>query len=135
MTSVKNWIGDEFFDGDNPRESVSMKPLLGKLIQEAFRIAVLDCIPDLDDNRRVAIFRDIYAVTEEEWQSIDPGALCQNIGCRLLGTGGWTVRGVYSGNASTREVFDATIANSDINETDQFAAGLQRALRRDNDGE
>lgn len=130
--SCKNWIGDEFFNGDRPSESVSMKPLLGKLIQEAFRMAVVDCISG-DDARRIAVFRDLYAITEEEWQSIDPGALCKNVKNRLLGTGGWIVRGVYSAHASAREIFDASVANSDVNDADQFGAELQRFLEKAGD--
>lgn len=124
-TGCENWIGDRFFDGDTPCEPVSMKPLLAAALDEAFAIAVVDSILDLTDERRIAIFRDLYCMTGEEWGSIDPGALRQNITCRLFGTGGWLVRGVYSGNANKREVFGACIANSEVNPIDDVIGSLR----------
>ena len=108
---LENWIGDRFFDGDEDCQPVTMAPLLHKLMQEAFCIAVCDSI-DVTDERKVEIFRDIYRITEEEWQSMDPMALANNVFQRFMG-GGHTVRGVYGGNANPREVFDACVANKE----------------------
>jgi hypothetical protein len=102
-----------------------MKPLLAAALDEAFRIAVVDSIPELTDERRIAIFRDIYRMTEAEWGSIAPVALRQNIACRLFGSGGWSVRGVYSGNANAREVFDSCIANTEANPVDDIVGHLR----------
>ena len=97
-------------------ESISMKPLLSKLVQRAFVLAVSDCIPppeginDLDayDKRKEEIQRNVYDITPEEWAQIDPMALAQNLCCRLLGEGGWSVGGVYSANATVDQVMRAT---------------------------
>lgn len=121
----ENWIGDREFAGDKRGEQVSMKPLLAAALEEAFRIAVVDSIPELTDERRIAIFRDIHRMTEAEWGSICPTALRQNIACRLFGVGGWSVRGVYSGNASAREVFEACVANSEANPIDDVVGDLR----------
>ena len=135
MGEVKNWIGDVFRDGPDvgpPEDQVSMKPLLLKVIEEAFRIAVVDSLlPEATDERRVKIYRDIYAITEEEWGSIDPSALAKNLCNRLLGSGGWAVRGVYSGNASAKDVFDATMLNQDENQTDNFVSDLREWMEEE----
>jgi hypothetical protein len=124
-TGYENWIGDRFFSGSRPSEEVSMKPLLSAALDEAFHIAVVDSIPDLTDERRIAIFRNLHCMTDEEWGRIDPGALRRNIACRLWGSGGWTVRGVYSGNANKREVFEACIANTEANQIDDVVGALR----------
>lgn len=121
----ENWIGDREFDGDKQGEQVSMKPLLAAALEEAFRVAVVDSIPELTDKRRIAIFRDLYCMTQEEWGGISPGALRQNIACRLFGPAGWTVRGVYSGNANNREVFEACIANTEGSKIDDVLSHLR----------
>ncbi len=113
-TMLKNWIGDRFFDGDTQAEHVSMKPVISKLLKEAFRIALAESIPDIDDERRCAIFMDYYKITDEEMCRMDLGALCQNIFVRMFGTGGFVVRGMYNGNASPQESFDACVAKPDI---------------------
>lgn len=97
-------------------DQIDMKPLLGKLIERAFVFAVSDCIappeqPGKDqddyDKRKLAIQRDVYNVTDEDWAQIDPMALAQNVCCRLLGTGGWSVNGVYAPNATVQQVVNA----------------------------
>lgn len=94
-------------------------------MREAFGIAVADSIPDLSDERAVAIYRDIHALTDEEWALVNPTALCQNIACRFMGYGGNTIRGVYSGNVSLRETFDACVRNDAENETDRLMGGMR----------
>lgn len=122
---VDNWIGDRFFNGDREDECVSMKPLLAKLMQEAFSIAVADSIPDISDERSVAIYRDIHSLTDEEWALVNPTVLCQNIACRFMGRGGNIVRGVYAGNVSLRETFDVCVGNTEANETDRLMGQMR----------
>lgn len=102
-----------------------MKPLLSVAIMEAVKLAIIDSIApaeidgDVDawmaesDARRDRLAFDIYQITGEELASIDPGALAQNVACRLLGTGGWCVNGVYAGNATPREILDACVHRPD----------------------
>ncbi|WP_145066042.1 hypothetical protein [Engelhardtia mirabilis] len=105
------------------------------MIGEAFRIALVDSLPpETSDERRVAIYRDAHAISDEEWLGIDPNALARNVGVRMLGTGGWTIRGAYSGSASAREVFDATIGNADENLADRLAAELGEHLNSGGEG-
>ena len=93
----------------------NMKPLLSKLIERAFVLAVSDCIAppvgfdDQDDydKRKAAVQRDVYSISAEDWAQIDAMALAQNLCCRLLGKGGWEVNGVYSANATVQQVVNA----------------------------
>jgi hypothetical protein len=106
---------------------VSMKPMLGKLVQEAVKLALIDCCiadavdaavgkdnPDIErwvetSNRlRAEWSEDIYSMPDDLFARMDPMALAQNVACRLLGTGGWSVNGVYSANATARETLQAT---------------------------
>lgn len=120
---LKNWIGDIYTDSPSSEgdTQISMKAMLAACIEEAFRIAVCDSLlPETSDERRVLIHADLHAITSEEWAEIDPNALRRNICNRLLGYGGWDIRGVYSGNASAEEVFAASFPKGGINPIDQF---------------
>jgi hypothetical protein len=98
----------------------SMRALLMVAIKEAVKLALIDSIvlrePDpetgqsrgLSDEERRACNWDVYQLPEGDW-TFDPGALAQNVACRLLGKGDWTARGVYAGNATPQEILDATI--------------------------
>lgn len=83
------------------RSSTNMKPLLSIAVHEAVRLALLDVLvnPDGSPNETPLPFDDI--------------ALAQNVAIRLLGSGGWTVNGVYTGNASPREILEASIDRPD----------------------
>lgn len=93
----------------------NMKPLLGALVQRAVVLAISDCIrpPDgIDDveeyeKRKAEVQRNVFSILAEDWAQIDPMALAQNVACRLLGAGGWTVNGVYSGNATINQIVNA----------------------------
>ncbi len=114
------------------------KPLLGKLIEQAVYWALVDCLPPPDD---VTIYTDAakwaaYQKQKEAWvrdpysmpaSSFDPGALAQNVACRLLGKGGWSVNGCYSGNGSAQQVFDATFPNATANPVLDFLDELEEA--------
>lgn len=100
----------------------SMKALLSVAITEAVKLALIDsCVApprnleDMDrcDARKAELLWDIYKITPEELGSMDPGALAQNVCCRLLGTGGWVVGRVYAGNATPREILDASLCRPD----------------------
>ncbi len=129
--AFENWIGDRFYGGDRQCESVSMKPMISKLFAEAYRIAVIDCIPDIDDKRKCELYADLYKLTTEEWASIDIMALKQNIICRFIGTGGWSVRGVHGANSSAREVYEHTMPFDERNEADDFMNQLRDSLNSD----
>ena len=90
----------------------NMKPLLGVAVQEAVRLAIVDCLdPDtVTDEDRERYRRDVHAIPVELWVRIDPTALGQNVACRLLGTGGWVIGDFYSGNATPAEVLGACVA-------------------------
>lgn len=72
---------------------VTMKPLLAVAIKEALRLAIDDSQMD----------GDMYL------RDIDLDALAINLCLRLLGTGGWMVRGAYAGNASPQQILHACI--------------------------
>jgi hypothetical protein len=55
------------------------------------------------------------------------------VACRLLGTGGWSVNGVYSANATARETLQATFARPDQSHADELAFDLKRAFEEDTD--
>lgn len=84
----------------------SMKPLLGKVIDEAVRMAVADCIPP------------------EARAMFDEDALGQEIALRLLGPGGWMVGDCYAGNATAREVFDQSFDRPDRSIVSEVAFDL-----------
>lgn len=122
-------------------DDVSMKPMLGALVQEAVLLAIVDSVAlptdetgglealtaSLDRNaaRREALRADVFLLTDEEWASIDPKAQAQNVACRLLGPGGWTVRGVYGGNASPGELLEATFQRPYSGPLDELRSALE----------
>ena len=67
---------------------------------------------------------DIHKMPSEAFAGIDPSALAQNVCCRLLGSGGWVVGGIYGGNATDREIFEATIERPDYSAVDEMAFDL-----------
>lgn len=123
---------------DEPTD-VTMKPLLGKLVQEAVKLALIDStMPPKGsktygneyghwtDAEKAEFTHNIYALPSQSLAEMDPGALAQNVGCRLLGYGGWSVSGVYGGNATTQELVDATFARPNQSEVAELAFDFQR---------
>lgn len=96
-------------------DEVSMKPLIGLAIQEAVKLALIDCLDphQVTDEDRMRYRWDIHSVPDELWAGIDPTALAQNVACRLIGTGGWTVNGVYAGNATPKQILESCIERPD----------------------
>lgn len=86
------------------------------------------------DEQKLEMRHDIYKMPSEAMAEIDPGALAQNVCCRLLGRGGWVVGGVYGGNATDREVFEATIERPDYSAIDELAFDLGLPPAEDGDG-
>jgi hypothetical protein len=126
---------------------LSMKPLLGAVVQEAVKLAVIDVVtlpakpgdpPDQltgpgtrrypTDEERAAWRSDIFTIPDAALADIDPLALAQCVACRLLGAGGWTAAGVYGGNASPRELLEATFGRPDQRHVDDFASDLKRHM-------
>ena len=64
---------------------------------------------------------DIHAIPLAH---IDPEALAQNLAVRLLGSGGWWIGGLYAGNATPREVFEASIDRPDRDAVAEVAFDL-----------
>lgn len=138
-------------------EDRSMKPLLGKLIQEAVHLALIDCcLADAQDRAlraggtwtlvehqevteriRAQWADDVYAIPSECMAGIDPGALAQNVAVRLLGPGGWTIGDTYAGNATARELFNATFERPDRSHVSETAfdilQGMDQASRLEED--
>jgi hypothetical protein len=112
----------------------SMRCLLALAVQEAVKLALIDSVgPPTDDEHpyglwtdeeRAAMRRDIHAIPSEAIAQMDPMALAQNVACRLLGYGGWTVGGLYSPNATPRDVFEATLERPDQSVIDEIAFDL-----------
>lgn len=109
---------------DHPDNPLSLKPLLAVAIHEAVAWALVDSTdPELAGDLVADITGkdDRYSRTRAAWRlnphlipaevlaSIDPGALAQNIVIRLLGPGGWETGGVYHGNTSPQQTFDALV--------------------------
>lgn len=116
----------------DPELKRTMKPMLAECIHQAVHLALIDSVlPDENadgetfeeraglwtEEQQNAMESDIYAIPSEAIAKMDPGALCQNIACRLLGTGGWmlpTPDGpMYTGNATASEVFEASFDRPD----------------------
>jgi hypothetical protein len=123
----------------------SMKPLLGKLVQEAVHLALIDCClaDEMDgiieregvdawlargDQVKTEWARDIHAIPSAHLARMDPLALAQCVAVRLLGSGGWMVGGVYAGNATARELLDATFERPDQSHVDELAFDVLRAM-------
>lgn len=109
--------------GDPHGNPLSLKPLLAVAIHEAVAWALVDSTdPELagctesfvngDDNfrkTRAGWVLNPHTIPAEALASIDPSALAQNICVRLLGPGGWDAGGIYHGNASPQQTFDALV--------------------------
>jgi hypothetical protein len=123
----------------------SMKPMLGKLVEEAVHLALIDCC--LGDAMNEVIERDgvdawlaasdavktewaydIFAIPSKYIARMDPLALAQNVAVRLLGPGGWMVGGVYAGNATSREILDATFERPDRSHVSEIAFDVLKAM-------
>lgn len=76
------------------------------------------------DEQKAEMRRDIHAMPSEAMAEIDPAALAQNVACRLLGAGGWVVGGLYGGNATPREIFEASLERPDRSVIDEIAFDL-----------
>lgn len=121
-------------------DDVTMKPLLGILVQEAVTLALIDSIvPPVDDahpyglltdDERLAFRRNVHSIPSEWIAAMDPMALAQNVACRLLGTGGWSIGDLYAPNATPREVLEATLERPDRSYVDEIAFDVTKAMRR-----
>lgn len=131
-------------------EARSMKPLLGKLIEEAVHLALIDSCLAIEQDRRLpssgswtlvehqAVTErikadwhdDIYAIPGECLAGMDAVALAQNVAVRLLGPGGWMVGGVYAGNATARELSDVTFGRPDRSHTSEVAFDMLGAMEQ-----
>lgn len=97
---------------------LTMKPLLSLAIMEAVKLALIDSAVPPDngfwtDEQKVEFGRNVYALPSDAIARMDPGALAQNVACRLLGYGGWEVRGEYAPNMTPRQVFESSIERPD----------------------
>lgn len=121
---------------------VSMKPLLGMAVKEAVKLALIDCVladavdtavgrdatvehwGETAERLRAEWAHDVYSMPADLLAKMDPVALGQNVACRLFGTGGWMVNGVYSGNATVQQVVDASFARPDQDHMAELAFDL-----------
>lgn len=101
----------------------NMKPLLGLAVQEAVKLALVDTAAKTDEQRFEWTW-DIYAMPDDALVGIDPGALAQNVACRLLGSGGWFSGTTYAGNATPTEVLHSCIQRPDQDPIDEIAFDL-----------
>lgn len=115
-------------------DNLNMKPLLGAIIQQALRLAIIDCcgiVKDgtgerlATDSEREGWLANIHSLSQELWNDIDPTALGQNLGCRLLGRGGWEMNGVYAGNASPATLFNQVFSKATKGQVDDIIADLK----------
>lgn len=112
----------------------SMRCMLAACVQQAVHLALIDSVSPPEgcgdefgcwtDEEKARMQADIFAIPEGALEGMDPMALAQNVACRLLGYGGWSVGGVYSGNGSARDVFDATFTRPDHRHIDDVAFDL-----------
>lgn len=137
-------------EGDFPLRR-SMKPMLSKCVQQAVHLALIDSVgpePNPDgatleereglwtEEQRAAMELDIYAIPSDALARMSPMALAQNVAVRLLGAGGWelpTPNGpMYTGNATTREVFEASFDRPDRDQIAELAFDM--GLKEGEDG-
>lgn len=119
----------------------SMKPLLAVAVEEAVRLAFVDsCLAcEMDtviaaegvdawmeraDEVRARWSRDPDSIPDEYVADMSRGAFAQNLCCRLLGTGGWQIGDMYTGNATPQEIFDASIDRTHQDPTADVRASL-----------
>ena len=128
----------------------SMKPMLAKLVEEAVHLALIDCcladaMDDIIERQGIDAWldgasdavktewaHDIHAIPSAYIARMDPLALAQNVAVRLLGTGGWMVGGVYSGNATAREILDATFERPDRSHVSEIAFDVLKLMEEAN---
>ena len=136
--------GERNLELDGPERT--LKPMLSACIEQALHLALIDCAtppqnPDGEtieekaglwtDEQRAKLEEDIYAIPAEALAGMDARALAQRLSHYLLGPGGWvlpTPNGpLYTGNATTSEVFEATFDRSDRDHTAEVAFDLLQA--------
>lgn len=144
---VHHWAESARTIRDPNDGQTTMRCILSKCIQEAVKLAIIDCVGGDQmnayrdqypndtweqtfarcDEERAEWLRDIYAVPDTLWALIDAGALASNVACRLIGYGGWTVGGIYGGNGTIQQIVDATFARPDQDHIAEIAfdMGLQ----------
>lgn len=107
----------------------SMKPLLMVAVQEAVKLAFIDSVtvPTPDGNGNLCDGRERFPTADERrswaWNldampdevrataSLD--VVARNTGLRLFGGGGFTVNGVYAGNATPQQILEACVERPD----------------------
>lgn len=114
-------------------QSVNMKALLGVAVRQAVHLALVDSAENEGSVARRRWLDDIHSIP---LHGIDPEALAKNVANRLLGSGGWCVNGVYAGNATPRQVLEASIARPDMDPITEFILdlGLTPSEWADEDG-
>jgi hypothetical protein len=130
---------------------VHMKPLLAVAIKEAVKLALIDCCladavdaavgkegdferwAETSQRLKAEWTADVYSMPADLFARMDPLALAQNVAVRLLGPGHWHVNGVYAGNATPRELLEATVERPDQDPIAEIAFDL--GLRPIEDGE
>jgi hypothetical protein len=107
----------------------TVKPLLAVAVEEAVKLAFADsCLAcemdkviaaegvdawmDRADDVRTDWSNNPSMIPDEYVAGMDRAAFAQNLCCRLLGTGGWQIGDLYTGNATPQEVFDASIGRA-----------------------
>lgn len=117
-----------------------MKALLGVAVQEAVHLALIDAsIPaERDesgqtrlwtDEERQRFREDIFAIPGDALARMDPMALCQCVAVRLLGPGGWLIGDTYAGNATARDVLEASVERPDRSHVDEMTFDLLQAMK------
>jgi hypothetical protein len=149
--SVRETLGSEFADKIDGHQELNangvisaIEPVHGELLLTLdacdwmlFRAPLDQAFivrRELTDQQRTAMLADEYS--GPQYVDFDPGALARNVACRLLGYGGWMVGDVYAGNATDRDIFDATFARPDRDRIDELAfdMGLTQPPDSDADG-
>lgn len=125
----------------------TMKPMLAACVKQALHLALIDSVlPEPDpnaesfearaglwtDQQKAAMEADIYAIPSSALAAMDPGALAQNLACRLFGFGGWALPTpdgpIYTGNATISETFEASFDRPDRSEISEVAFDLLKAM-------
>lgn len=117
----------------------SMKALLSVAVKEAVHLALIDAAVPVErdedgqarlwtDEERQRFREDIFAIPGEALANMDPLALAQCVAVRLLGPGGWMIGDVYAGNATARDVLEASVERPDQSHVDEFAFDLMRMM-------
>jgi hypothetical protein len=129
----------------------TLKPMLAECIKEAVHLALIDSVlpeadPEADSfegrngvwtpEERRAMEQDVHAIPSAAIARMSPDALARNVAVRLLGIGGWelpTPNGpMYTGNATTAEVFQASFERPDRSQIAELAFDM--GLKERDDG-